>query len=120
MRNRAPRQQETEANHLDRLLISCRRLCVDNHLNQTLHNSILDTDTQTNKTSSPQTKLIELNSKIQDFYQSIPILLHDTSVANRSISYKFMGKVHGKNVKICQPDCLIAYRDSSIAQLKER
>ncbi len=27
-------------------------------------------------------------------------------------SFKFQSKIHGKNVKISQPDCLIAYRES--------
>lgn len=125
---------ETDSSQLDRLLISCRRLCVDNHLNQTLHNSILETggelesncvrnklNQQPLKTtvSATSAKLGDLNAKIKDFYSSIPILLHDSSPNQRSM-YKFLSGVCGKNVKICQPDCLIAYRESSIVQLKER
>lgn len=135
-------------NQIDRLLISCRRLCVDNHLNQTLHNSILETasngdngvirggvngsrltniqstTTSSSSSSSPTNatcnKPIGLDARIKEFYGSIPVLVHDSMSANPRAMHRFMSSVYGKNVKICQPDCLIAYRESSIVQLKER
>ena len=129
-------------NQIDRLLISCRRLCVDKHLNQTLHNSILETassgengvvrgvngsrltNLQSGSSSSPTNvtcnKPIGLDARIKEFYGSIPVLVHDSMPANPRAMHRFMSSVYGKNVKICQPDCLIAYRESSIVQLKER
>lgn len=151
---------ETDTNQIDRLLISCRRLCVDNHLNQTLHTSILETaataaaaaaangntealggtasqrgsgsrllsaaqpsaqlgSTSTMTVASSSSKLGGLDAKIKNFYGTIPVLVHD-SLSNPRTMRRFMSSVCGKNVKICQPDCLIAYRESSILQLKER
>lgn len=40
--NRRSFSNQVDDVQLDRMFISCRRLCVDNHLNQTLHNSILN------------------------------------------------------------------------------
>ena len=101
---------------LNRLFISCRRLCVDNHLNETLHSSILDA----NGTSSQQNNNFnDLNEKIRSFYQTIPVLIHDGS-SNGSSSNRFLTNIHGKNVKISEPDGLIAYRESSIIALKDR
>lgn len=152
---------ETDTNQIDRLLISCRRLCVDNHLNQTLHTSILETaataaataaaangnaealasaasqrgsgsrllsaaqpsaqlgSTSTTTIANSSSKLGGLDVKIKNFYGTIPVLVHD-SLSNPRTMRRFMSSVCGKNVKICQPDCLIAYRESSIVQLKER
>ncbi|CAF0717915.1 unnamed protein product [Brachionus calyciflorus] len=96
--------------NFDRLLISHRQLCVDNHLNKTLSDSIVhDSDTVAQK---------ELNEKIKNFYESIPVLIHEKSESFLRNSYKFNSKIHGKNVNICEPDCSIAYRESSIRQMK--
>ena len=100
---------------LNMLFISCRRLCVDNHLNETLHSSILDANGISSQTNNYYN---DLNERIRNFYQSIPVLIHDTS--NCSYSNRFLKNVHGKNVKINEPDGLIAYRESSIMALKDR
>lgn len=165
---------------LDQLLISCRRLCVDNHLNETLHNSLVQlqnpvasvtstpptstatafssppapvttgggggggggrscggggvtsaisnppaTSTPTlsstfepNLTSSTQSN--ELTHMIRRVYESIPILLHEPITCSRTIKNKFLTAIHGRNVKISQPDRLIAYRPSSLLSLTDR
>lgn len=139
-----PDKNNNTSSQIDRLLISCRRLCVDNHLNQTLHNSILEANNTTKaQMTSPTTVMTssnqrpsqivsrtategninraisDLNTRIREFYESIPVLLHDSCTVRRSM-YRFMTSVCGKNVNVCQPDSLIAYRQSSIAQLRER
>lgn len=105
------RQKKNETASFDRLLISCRRLCVDNHLNETLRNSIIET----NDVNEPETS--RLNERIRYFYEQIPVLIHD---AQNSAQNKFLAKVHGKNVEISKPDGCIAYRESSLKSLKER
>jgi hypothetical protein len=139
---------------LDRLLISCRRLCVDNHLNETLHNSIIDLNAQSSMWSDNKTHLnnqintsntpcispsnnhstqnTKMNKNIQSFYSKIPILIHDNidtyinainNVNNNNQQQKqltFRAKTTGKNVRISQPDFLIAYRESSMALLQDR
>jgi hypothetical protein len=105
---------------LDRLFISCRRLCVDNHLNETLRTSILDANAvNSTHSDSNVTSNADHNEKIRSFYQSIPTLIHDTS-NNPTYSNRFLKGVHGKNVKINEPDGLICHRESSIATLKDR
>jgi hypothetical protein len=120
---------------IDRLLISCRRLCVDNHLNETLHNSIIDANDPRQASLKDEFRNLrtndQINQNIQNFYSTIPILIHDGQQQNFSITadstllnnksqYKFIQKIMGKNVNISQPDCLIAYRESSINQFKDR
>ena len=102
---------------LNRLFISCRRLCVDNHLNETLHSSILDASNNSANLGIGYDSS-DLNEKIRNFYQSIPVLIHDQS--NNSSLNRFLKQVKGKNVKISEPDGLIAYRESSIKILKDR
>jgi len=116
-RNLQNSNRNNNEDHLNRLFISCRRLCVDNHLNETLHSSILDANANP---TSPQSNNYynDLNEKIRNFYHTIPILIHDAS--NRSCSNRFLNRIHGKNVKISEPDGLIAYRESSIMALKDR
>ncbi|RNA13239.1 E3 ubiquitin- ligase NEURL1B [Brachionus plicatilis] len=90
------------------MLISHRRLCVDNHLNETLSDSIVD---------NRQTRAVnELKRKIKNFYESIPVLIHEKLNASDTQYFKFLDKIHGKNVNICEPDCSIAYRESSFKQ----
>jgi hypothetical protein len=98
---------------LEQLLVTFRRLCVDNHLNETLHSSILEQNTSNNSHS--------LNDsfdslKMRNFYSSVPVLFHaNNNEQIFSSNYKFISNIHGKTIKISQQnDCLLAYRDENI------
>lgn len=93
------------------LLIRHRQLCVDNHLNKTLSDSIMDN--RQIKTSD------QLNRKIKNFYESIPVLIHEKLETGDTKFIKFLDKIHGKNVNIYEQDCSIAFRKSSLEQLNK-
>lgn len=139
-RNEVGQRQNLKNTHekFDKMLISCRRLCVDNHLNETLRNSIIDHNQQQHFQSPTLSRASgaasnrkdprrsnELNDKIKQFYESIPVLLHEQSSSPLTKSpetglNKFLNNIHGRNVKICLPESCVAYRESSIFQLNER
>lgn len=104
MRKNRKKSQDT----FSPLLISHRSLCVDNHLNETLRDSFVE--------DSESQKFNELNSKIKNFYELVPVLMHEK--VDSKDSHRFIRKIHGKNVHILEPDCSIAYRESSIRQIK--
>lgn len=63
---------------LDRLLVSFRRQCVDNHLNETLRNSMIFEEFEE---SYPKTKpqISGNRSSIYQLYSTIPILFHESN-----------------------------------------
>lgn len=107
---RQPVQLRTKVENdikLEQLLVTFRRLCVDNHLNETLHNSILETSLESHLTSTRHNSL-----KMRNFYSTVPVLFHESDA---TIPYfRFISECHGKTVKISQPDGLLAYRDENI------
>ena len=68
-------QHGTEEDKLDQLLVNFRRLCVDNHLNESLHFSMIEASPQL-LYSSPNKQNCEHLDKMQ-LFQSIPILFHE-------------------------------------------
>lgn len=109
-RQAAPAQPANNDTKLEELLVTFRRLCVDNHLNETLHDSILESGLESQLASSLTSRQSSL--KMRNFYSSVPILFHETDSVLPS--FRFMTKCHGKTVKISQPDGLLAYRDENI------
>ncbi len=94
--------QEKDDDKLDRLLVSFRRLCVDNHLNESLHEF-------SEKTSNQH----QNKNPIKQIFSSIPILFHETTATSASplenIS-NFLSDIYGQNLRICKTG-LVAFRD---------
>jgi hypothetical protein len=122
-------------NDFSNMLISYRRLCICNHLNETLHSSINLLSPSFNSSfadaavlggnesagSSSNSNAI-LSGAFLNFYESIPILLHEpisssTVKTNEQEAtqsewqqYYFLKSIHGKNVRIGGCSNSLAYR----------
>jgi hypothetical protein len=114
-RDAVSEEPESSDAKIDRLLISYRRLCVDNHLNETLRNSIIDATSkapvavvQPSTSSAPRTTEV-IRSRLKSFYEKIPILLHEPDM--RMKKNAFMRNIKGRNVSVNESDASIAYRE---------
>lgn len=101
-------RQKKQVQEFDKRLISFRRLCIDNHLNETLSNSLLieNSPTESSPISSNQVR-------IQAFYEKIPILLHEPMNETVESQIRFMNRLKGRNVNINETsDSTVVYRES--------
>lgn len=109
---------ENEDDKLERLLVSFRRQCVDNHLNETLHNSIMHSSSiDINKNMPSAINREPSQNKLM--FDSIPIIFHEPLQTTQPKKINnFKSDIHGVNVNVNENEGLIAYRNKNNLQMK--